>query len=90
MADAPAGVIDKTIRQVRIAQEDPYYRATLGAPTGIGASGKTLSGKSDVDRMGVQGGTPSAQVTKAAERDAPQVVQAQDSPARQTSDETKQ
>lgn len=84
IADAPAGVVDKTIRQVRIAQEDPGYRATLGAARAIDTEGKRLSGKSDADRMGVQGGTPSAQTSKAAERDAPQVVPAEDGPASQS------
>jgi len=85
IADAPAGVVDKTIRQARIAQEDPYFRATSGAATRDDAEGKRLSGKSDADRMGVQGSTPSAQVSKAAERDAPQVVPAEHGPDSQTS-----
>jgi len=80
IADAPAGVVDKTIRQARIAQEDPYFRATSGGATRADTEGRRLSSKSDAGRMGVQGGTPSAQVSKAAERDAPQVVAAEGGP----------
>ena len=80
IADAPAGVVDKTIRKTRIAQEDPVFRAGSGAATKGDVEGKRLSGKSDAERMGVQGGTPSAQVSRAAEEEAPQIVAAEGGP----------
>lgn len=72
IADAPAGVVGETIRNVRIAQEDPYVKAQAS---------KQLSPKSDVQRMGVQGGQVSAQVSKTAEAEAPKVVAAEGGPA---------
>lgn len=77
IADAPAGVVDKTIRSVRIAQEDPYYKAGTTATTaGPAVSAHTLSSKSDADRTGVQGSTPSAQTSEKAVKEAPQIATA--------------
>ena len=87
IADAPAGVIDNTIRNVRRSQEDPFYKPAIAGTTVVAAtpaisqSGQSLSSKSDAERMGVQGASPSAQLSKAAERDAPQVVTAEGRPA---------
>lgn len=78
IADAPAGAVDKAVRQVRIQQEDPYVRlAAVRAATGTGPASQKMSSKSDADRMGVQGSTPSAQTSKAAAQQAPQIVQAE-------------
>jgi len=56
---------------VRIAQEDPLVRAQPN---------KSLSQKSDAERMGVQGGQVSAQVSKTAEAEAPKIVAAEAGP----------
>ncbi|KAK5082024.1 Altered inheritance of mitochondria protein 24, mitochondrial [Lithohypha guttulata] len=95
IADAPAGEVDRKIRNVRISQEDPYHKlaqrqaqggkaivAATSAAEGVGA-GRSLSDKSDNERMGVAGSTPSAQTTKAAEETAPQVVAAESGPGKQ-------
>lgn len=80
IADAPAGSVEKTIRHVRLSQEDPFYKAAksikAAAPAAV-QQGGSLSSKPDSERMGVKGATPSAQISKSAEQNAPQVVQAE-------------
>lgn len=75
IADVPAGAVGEAVRNVRIAQEDPYLRAQ---------SSKAILPKSDAERMGVHGATPSAQTSKAAEEKAPQIVDAESGPAGST------
>ena len=80
VADAPAGAVGKTIRNVRLAQEDPYHRtikSTATTPSSQAAAGGTISDKPDSARMGVQGASPSTQTSKAAEESAPKIVEAE-------------
>lgn len=80
IADAPAGTVDKTIRHVRLSQEDPFYKATKmikAAEPAAAQEGGSLSSKPDSQRMGVAGATPSAQTSKSAEQNAPQIVEAE-------------
>lgn len=93
IADAPAGVVGQTIRNVRIEQEDPFFRrvatsapASAVSPTQVqiqkeaSNEGARLSTKPDSVRMGVQGGRPDAQTSKAFEEKAPKIVEAEGEP----------
>lgn len=85
IADAPAGVVGQTIRNVRIEQEDPYFKRpsmptqqTQTLTQGQNqAEGSSLSSKPDSARMGVQGGRTDAQTSKVMEENAPQIVDAE-------------
>lgn len=84
IAEAPAGVVGKTIRNIRIEQEDPYFKkastptiAATGAQTLTSTEGAKLSSKPDSERMGVQGGRTDAQTSKNMAENAPQIVDAE-------------
>lgn len=85
IADAPAGVVGKTIRNVRIQEEDPSFKQSsslLGTQkqtqTQIqSAVGQSLSGKSDAARMGVQGARVDAQTDAGVLENAPKIVDAE-------------
>lgn len=82
IADAPAGEIDKTLRNVRMSQEDPYYNSPIAKAAVDNLQGKTFSSKSDAERMGVAGSTTSAQTSQKAIENAPQVVPAERGPGK--------
>lgn len=80
IADAPAGEVDKTLRNIRLSQEDPYYKRPVVKAPMSNTQGRTFSGKPDSERMGVVGSTPSAQTSQKALESAPQIVAAERGP----------
>lgn len=82
IADAPAGEVDKTLRNIRLSQEDPYYKSRIARAAKENLQGKSFSNKSDAERMGVAGSTPSAQTSQKAVETAPQVVPAEKGPGK--------